>query len=377
MSGLDKKLTLGDRSTESRPTEQERWQDRFLLQINQQSTPFDDKEGFSLGQCSPRYLGEESRTGNHNCNDNNINPNLTAGPKTEHIGVASDNEGIIAQAQNLPPNLRPNENAIISSYAGNLGVNRSPSSALQYRNSENNYAKRLPQSGSNYPPGNSLHSFQSNLMDTMSSGSGANFSGPMFRQSKVESPQQQQRYITHSPYSLHSSGTVISPYQNPRNETPTPPPPDPRSLSLPEVLQFAVGRLCREPEKRTEHIDQMQLQKPLEYSDATPPVTVVVEGRSICQRILLEEHSCYESFARALSEMFVGNILALDGQEADLIHSRDYCNLSNAIPGYLIAYEDHEGDLLLAGDLSWKDFVGAAKRIRILPAKNRQSREES
>ena len=79
---------------------------------------------------------------------------------------------------------------------------------------------------------------------------------------------------------------------------------------------------------------------------------MVVEGCSICHRIFLEEHSCYVSFMCALREMFVGNILALDGQEADLIHSRDYCNLSNAIPGYLIAYEDHEGDLLLAGDLS-------------------------
>jgi hypothetical protein len=184
----------------------------------------------------------------------------------------------------------------------------------------------------------------------------------------VESPQkQQQQRNTHNPYSLDSAGTVISPYRNPLNETPAPSP-HPRSLSSPEVLPLALGRLFREPENHIEHIP-MLLQKPLEYSDAAPPITVAMEGRSICQTIFLEEHSCYESFAQALRGMFVGSI-----QEADLINTKDYCNLSNAIPGYVIAYEDNEGDLLLAGDLSWKDFVRAAKRIRILQAKDRQGR---
>ncbi|KAI3856577.1 hypothetical protein MKX03_032441 [Papaver bracteatum] len=51
-------------------------------------------------------------------------------------------------------------------------------------------------------------------------------------------------------------------------------------------------------------------------------------------------------------------------------------SLSNAIPGHLIAYEDMEDDLLLAGDLNWKDFVRVAKRIRIIlvKAKSRRGR---
>ncbi|KAL6977742.1 Iaa33p [Sarracenia purpurea var. burkii] len=97
-------------------------------------------------------------------------------------------------------------------------------------------------------------------------------------------------------------------------------------------------------------------------SAVVPPVTVVLEGRSICQRISLHKHSGYQSLAKALRQMFS------DGGDAGLALDDDI-DLSNAVPGHLIAYEDMENDLLLVGDLNWKDFVRVAKRIRILPAK--------
>ncbi|GAV59578.1 AUX_IAA domain-containing protein [Cephalotus follicularis] len=98
-------------------------------------------------------------------------------------------------------------------------------------------------------------------------------------------------------------------------------------------------------------------------STMVPPVTVVLEGRSICQRINLHKHSSYHSLAKALRQMFV------DGTD-DTVTLEDDLDLSNAVPGHLVAYEDMENDLLLAGDLNWKDFVRVAKRIRILPIKN-------
>ncbi|KAH9805934.1 auxin-responsive protein IAA33 [Citrus sinensis] len=98
-------------------------------------------------------------------------------------------------------------------------------------------------------------------------------------------------------------------------------------------------------------------------STVVPPVTVVLEGRSICQRISLHKHASYQSLAKALRQMFV------EGGEAAAINSEQDLDLSNAVPGHLIAYEDMENDLLLAGDLNWKDFVRVAKRIRILPVK--------
>ncbi|KAJ6923475.1 auxin-responsive protein IAA33-like [Populus alba x Populus x berolinensis] len=107
-------------------------------------------------------------------------------------------------------------------------------------------------------------------------------------------------------------------------------------------------------------------------STMIPPVTVVLEGRSICQRISLQKHANYHSLAKALRQMFVdggsdsGGSTASSASESVSDHDLD---LTNAVPGHLIAYEDIESDLLLAGDLNWKDFVRVAKRIRILPAK--------
>ncbi|GLU12435.1 hypothetical protein SLE2022_291160 [Rubroshorea leprosula] len=109
--------------------------------------------------------------------------------------------------------------------------------------------------------------------------------------------------------------------------------------------------------------DLMEVDDPV--SSLVPPVTVVLEGRSICQRISLHKHSSYQSLAEALRQMFV------EGTE-DGSTSENNLDLSNAIPGHLIAYEDMENDLLLAGDLHWKDFVRVAKRIRILPVKRNE-----
>lgn len=82
-------------------------------------------------------------------------------------------------------------------------------------------------------------------------------------------------------------------------------------------------------------------------STMVPPVTVVLEGRSICQRICLQKHASYQSLAKALRQMFV------DGGDVGTVSDKDL-DLSNAVPGHVIAYEDMENDLLLAGDLNWK-----------------------
>ncbi|KAG6496893.1 hypothetical protein ZIOFF_044769 [Zingiber officinale] len=102
-------------------------------------------------------------------------------------------------------------------------------------------------------------------------------------------------------------------------------------------------------------------------SKIVPPVTVVLEGRCICHRIRLHEHSGYESLAEALHRMFVVDVNESYGHGHEEKEGR--LDLSNAVPGHVVAYEDMEDDLLLVGDLQWNDFVRVAKRIRIIPAK--------
>ncbi|KAM0893752.1 hypothetical protein ACQ4PT_024914 [Festuca glaucescens] len=97
-----------------------------------------------------------------------------------------------------------------------------------------------------------------------------------------------------------------------------------------------------------------------------PPVTVVLDGRCICHRVHLSTHTGYRSLAAALRRMFVDD--DADGAQAAGGEGLQL-DLSNAVPGHVVAYEDMEDDLLLAGDLNWKDFVRVAKRIRIIPAK--------
>ncbi|KAJ7524965.1 hypothetical protein O6H91_17G030000 [Diphasiastrum complanatum] len=107
-------------------------------------------------------------------------------------------------------------------------------------------------------------------------------------------------------------------------------------------------------------------QAPVFGQDVLPSVMVVMEGQSGLGRICLQEHCGYRSFAQAIRMMFENNILAGDpcllGGE---------CDLKNAVPGHRIAYEDDEGDLLLVGDLPWREFVHSARRIRVVPLRAR------
>lgn len=80
-------------------------------------------------------------------------------------------------------------------------------------------------------------------------------------------------------------------------------------------------------------------------ASVVPPVTVVLDGRAICHRVCLDKYTSYESLAKALRRIFV------DGDEGD---ADGEVEIANAVPGYVVAYEDMEDDLLLVGDLNWK-----------------------
>uniref|UniRef100_A0A0D9WAH1 Auxin-responsive protein n=1 Tax=Leersia perrieri TaxID=77586 RepID=A0A0D9WAH1_9ORYZ len=141
-------------------------------------------------------------------------------------------------------------------------------------------------------------------------------------------------------------------------------------------------QIKRRPSSTTEQ-ERQQLRKLLRLSSVNghgdddgvaagvvPPVTVVLDGRCICHRVHLSMHSGYNSLAGALRRLFVDD--DADGGSG----GGGELDLSNAVPGHVVAYEDMEDDLLLAGDLKWKDFVRVAKRIRIIPKKPSTSRRK-
>ncbi|OWM65773.1 hypothetical protein CDL15_Pgr015198 [Punica granatum] len=148
-----------------------------------------------------------------------------------------------------------------------------------------------------------------------------------------------------------SSATFLSKIMIGSSPPPPPPPPpnplgpSPRNPSF--KLQPAGGGFTGSL--------QLDEDKDLVSAVVPPAVTVVLEGRSICHRINLHKHESYQSLARALRQMFVDEEadLSLDAGMAADDKGKDL-DLSNAIPGYLVAYEDMENDLLLAGDLNWK-----------------------
>uniref|UniRef100_A0A0E0KW34 Auxin-responsive protein n=1 Tax=Oryza punctata TaxID=4537 RepID=A0A0E0KW34_ORYPU len=141
----------------------------------------------------------------------------------------------------------------------------------------------------------------------------------------------------------------------------------------------APAATTSEQERRQQHRGKMlRLSVQQGADDVTagvvPPVTVVLDGRSICHRVHLSKHTGYRSLAAALRRMFVDAdddvVGAADEEGRSSSSDADRgLDLSNAVPGHVVAYEDMENDLLLAGDLNWKDFVRVARRIRIIPAK--------
>ncbi|KAK9104551.1 hypothetical protein Scep_021395 [Stephania cephalantha] len=86
-----------------------------------------------------------------------------------------------------------------------------------------------------------------------------------------------------------------------------------------------------------------------------PQITVVLEGRSICQCINLHKHFSCQSLAKALQVMFTVDSSVGDGDiEVNPVSNHDDHELafSNAVPGRLVAYEDLKDDLILVGDLN-------------------------
>uniref|UniRef100_A0A5B7AWQ0 Auxin-responsive protein n=1 Tax=Davidia involucrata TaxID=16924 RepID=A0A5B7AWQ0_DAVIN len=75
-------------------------------------------------------------------------------------------------------------------------------------------------------------------------------------------------------------------------------------------------------------------------------VKVKMEGVAIGRKIDLSQHRSYQTLTDALIGMF--------------------WKCQENVKAYKLAYQDKEGDWLLAGDLPWRTFIRSAQRLKLL-----------
>ncbi|KAF3326976.1 auxin-responsive protein IAA1-like protein [Carex littledalei] len=89
-------------------------------------------------------------------------------------------------------------------------------------------------------------------------------------------------------------------------------------------------------------------------------VKVAVDGAPYLRKVDLEAYSGYQQLLSALQEMFscftIRNYPNEERKLVDPIHGTEY------VP----TYEDKDGDWMLVGDVPWKMFVDACKRLRLM-----------
>jgi auxin-responsive protein IAA len=94
-------------------------------------------------------------------------------------------------------------------------------------------------------------------------------------------------------------------------------------------------------------------------------VKVNMDGIPIGRKVDLTAHSCYETLAQMLEDMFV--------QRTKTVNAMRPGRRSKLLDGsseFVLTYEDKEGDWMLVGDVPWGMFLGSIKRLRIMKTSN-------
>ncbi|CAN6460480.1 unnamed protein product [Victoria cruziana] len=102
-------------------------------------------------------------------------------------------------------------------------------------------------------------------------------------------------------------------------------------------------------------------------------VKVNMDGVPIGRKVDLNTHSCYESLANALEEMFkrrtangILPVFALEKNEHGVIGDGKSSKLLDGNSEFVLTYEDKEGDWMLVGDVPWDMFLSTVRRLRIM-----------
>ncbi|XP_059446167.1 auxin-responsive protein IAA13-like [Corylus avellana] len=99
-------------------------------------------------------------------------------------------------------------------------------------------------------------------------------------------------------------------------------------------------------------------------------VKVNMDGVPIGRKVDLNAHSCYETLAQMLEDMFFRSTTAVSsigssGEKEQSQKASGY-KLLDGSSEFVLTYEDKEGDWMLVGDVPWGMFLTSVKRLRIM-----------
>ncbi|KAH7521995.1 auxin-responsive protein IAA13 [Ziziphus jujuba] len=95
-------------------------------------------------------------------------------------------------------------------------------------------------------------------------------------------------------------------------------------------------------------------------------VKVNMDGIAIGRKVDLNAHSCYETLAKTLEDMFFRSTITVNSIGGDKEQGTKPSKLLDGNSEFVLTYEDKEGDWMLVGDVPWGMFLGSVKRLRIM-----------
>lgn len=101
-------------------------------------------------------------------------------------------------------------------------------------------------------------------------------------------------------------------------------------------------------------------------------VKVTMDGVAIGRKVDLNAHQCYESLAETLEDMFDHPTTKVNAARSNMLMHHGSVGATRASKlldgssGYVLTYEDKEGDWMLIGDVPWRMFLNSVKRLRIM-----------
>ncbi|KAF3457827.1 hypothetical protein FNV43_RR02487 [Rhamnella rubrinervis] len=95
-------------------------------------------------------------------------------------------------------------------------------------------------------------------------------------------------------------------------------------------------------------------------------VKVNMDGIPIGRKVDLNAHSCYETLAQTLEDMFFRSTISVNSIGGEKEQGTKTSKLLDGSSEFVLTYKDKEGDWMLVGDVPWGMFLSSVKRLRIM-----------